>query len=313
MKVCRFCVRPHIQVAFFFLIILNFLPGCALDSSDHRAKPRYYVRNTPIPIPYPQEKPFIPSKTTSRTQEQTKEGVTTVGNGETLYGIARRTGVPVTTLIDLNQLSPPYSVFPGNTLRLGQPPIHQVVKGETLYSISRTYGVDIHTLASTNDLTSPYVLNVNQKLVLPVKEKKLETKINAHSNVALAADSHFLWPLKGVVLSKFGPKAGGFHNDGINIKGRLGEDVRAAGSGIVVYAGDGLKSYGNLILLRHDGGWVTAYAHNDHLLTARGSIVKQGDVIARVGQTGGVSEPQLHFELRHGISAVDPLPYLKKN
>jgi murein DD-endopeptidase MepM/ murein hydrolase activator NlpD len=117
----------------------------------------------------------------------------------------------------------------------------------------------------------------------------------------------FLWPVNGKVVSPFGPKDGGLHNDGINIAAPLGTPVRAADNGVVVYAGNELRGFGNLLLVRHAGGWVSAYAHCDALLVKRGQEVKRGQVIARVGQTGNVAAPQLHFELRKGAQAINPM------
>ncbi|MDP9138611.1 MAG: M23 family metallopeptidase, partial [Pseudomonadota bacterium] len=112
------------------------------------------------------------------------------------------------------------------------------------------------------------------------------------------------------VISTFGPKPGGMRNEGINIAVPEGAGVRAADSGVVAYAGNELKGYGNLVLIRHHGGWVTAYAHNKELIVKRGETVKRGDMIARAGRTGSVESPQLHFELRKGSTAVDPIKYL---
>lgn len=120
----------------------------------------------------------------------------------------------------------------------------------------------------------------------------------------------FLWPAKGRLLSGFGPKPGGQHNDGINIEVAQGSPVRAAESGTVIYAGNELRGYGNLLLIRHAGGWVTAYAHNEQLLVRRGAQVARGQVIAHAGSSGGVGSPQVHFEIRRGREAVDPLRYL---
>ena len=117
----------------------------------------------------------------------------------------------------------------------------------------------------------------------------------------------FLWPVNGKVISPFGTKEGGLHNDGINIAAPLGTPVRAAENGVVVYAGNELRGFGNLLLIRHADGWVSAYAHCDAFLVKRGDQVKRGQVVARVGQTGAVSAPQLHFELRKGAQAVDPM------
>ena len=121
---------------------------------------------------------------------------------------------------------------------------------------------------------------------------------------------HFLWPVAGRVISPFGDNANGGRNDGINILVPRGTPVRAADAGEVSYVGNELKGYGNLILIRHDNGFVTAYAHTDGVQVKRGERVERGQVIASVGDTGDVSQPQLHFELRHGTQPVDPTPYL---
>ena len=120
----------------------------------------------------------------------------------------------------------------------------------------------------------------------------------------------FLWPVQGDVVGKYGPTAGGTQNDGINIKAAEGTPVLAADAGTVAYAGNELRGYGNLILIKHADGWMTAYAHNSKLLVTRGQKVQRGQVIARVGATGAVTEPQLHFEVRRGSRALDPMDYL---
>ncbi|HZB93831.1 MAG TPA: M23 family metallopeptidase, partial [Stellaceae bacterium] len=120
----------------------------------------------------------------------------------------------------------------------------------------------------------------------------------------------FIWPVHGRIIVAYGNGAGGTHNDGINIAAAEGTPVRAADAGTVAYAGNELRGYGNLILLKHADGWLTAYAHNAALLVKRGDKVRRGQVIARVGETGAVTQPQLHFEIRHGTRALDPGDYL---
>lgn len=127
---------------------------------------------------------------------------------------------------------------------------------------------------------------------------------------ARAGSLLFTWPVKGRVVSGFGPKPGGQHNDGINIEVARGSPVRAAEAGTVVYAGNELKGYGNLVLVRHAGGWVTAYAHNDEILVRRGAQIGKGHLIAKSGSSGGVGAPQVHFEIRKGREPVDPMRYL---
>lgn len=116
----------------------------------------------------------------------------------------------------------------------------------------------------------------------------------------------FLAPLEGPVIASFGSQADGRRNDGVNIAAAKGAAVRAAGDGEVVYAGDALQGYGNLVLVRHSDGWVTAYAHLDDILSRRGERVRRGQTIGTVGTTGGVAKPQLHFEMRLNNKAVDP-------
>ncbi len=116
--------------------------------------------------------------------------------------------------------------------------------------------------------------------------------------------------MHGDVVGRYGPTAGGTQNDGINIKAAEGTPVVAAEAGSVAYAGNELRGYGNLILIKHADGWMTAYAHNSKLLVTRGQKVQRGQVIARVGASGAVTEPQLHFEVRRGSRALDPMDYL---
>lgn len=119
------------------------------------------------------------------------------------------------------------------------------------------------------------------------------------------------WPVQGPVLSTFGPKGQGLNNDGINIGAPKGAPVIAAANGIVAYAGNEMKGFGNLVLIRHQGGWVTAYAHLDRTLVAKDAVVAQGDMIGTVGKTGNVPSPQLHFETRLEGKPVDPATVIK--
>ena len=213
---------------------------------------------------------------------------------------------------------------------------HAVKAGETGIAIARAYGLVWRDLIALNEMREPFVLAVGQRLRLPAPTRTLEQRARAfdisiddvmtggqpaagRSTKGAAADTPpaalpavtgnapaFRWPLPGRIISGFGAKPGGRFNDGVNLKASNGEAVRAAGDGVVAYAGDAIAGFGNLLLVKHAGGWVSAYAHNEALLVARGSRVKAGEAIARAGQSGAVAEPQLHFELRRGRTPVDP-------
>ncbi|BAT60357.1 murein hydrolase activator NlpD precursor [Variibacter gotjawalensis] len=128
-----------------------------------------------------------------------------------------------------------------------------------------------------------------------------------------ATSASFRWPVRGRVVAGFGPKGNGEKNEGINLAVPEGTSVKAAEDGVVAYSGNELKGYGNLVLVRHANGYVTAYAHASELKVKRGETVKRGQIIANAGQTGNVSSPQLHFEVRKGSTPVDPMPYLNGN
>ena len=122
--------------------------------------------------------------------------------------------------------------------------------------------------------------------------------------------TEFRWPVQGRVISDFGVKPGGERNDGINISVPLGTEVHAAEAGTVIYSGNGIAGYGNLILIQHADNWVTAYAHLSQMDVDRGATVTRGQVIGEAGNTGAVTAAQLHFELRRGTTPVNPLDYL---
>ncbi|MBL6935678.1 MAG: M23 family metallopeptidase [Alphaproteobacteria bacterium] len=262
----------------------------------------------------------------------TGEGEVRVQRGDTLFGIARKHNVPLRDLIEANRLRPPYTLLTGSLLVLPRSRTHTVVAGDTLYSISRRYGVDMSLLARVNRLNPPETIRVGQKLSLPAaitaspSGGKTDSSSGAASRQGTSGDSprkppsyapppprassRFHRPLRGQVVGVYGPGKGGLHNDGINILADKGAPVEAAENGVVVYAGNELQGFGNLLLIKHAGGWTSAYAHNDSILVKRGQKVKRGQVVANAGSTGNVSKPQLHFELRRGTRAVDPAKYL---
>ena len=192
-----------------------------------------------------------------------------------------------------------------------------VQRGDTLYGVARKHKLRPGDIAAANGLNNTSKLYVGQRLKMPGASRVSNTRVASgpvptpRSKPRLSSpppsSGVFLWPAEGKILSKFGSKGNGLHNDGVNIAVAEGAPVRVAQNGVVAYVGNELKGYGNLLLVRHANGWVSAYAHNKELLVKRGQTVRKGDLIARAGQTGSVTSPQVHFELRKGAKPVDPL------
>lgn len=194
------------------------------------------------------------------------------------------------------------------------PSVYKVKKGDTLYSISWRYGLTYKQLAKMNNIKSPYNIYVGQKLRFkpttktrknPTKKvaKKPAVKPSANQNLA------WRWPTKGKVISTYSKKAAG--RKGINIAGKSGQQVISAAAGKVVYSGNGLPRYGNLLIIKHNDVYLSAYAHNKILLVKEGQYVKSGQRIALLGRTGTQRE-QLHFEIRRNGKPIDPLRFLPK-
>jgi murein DD-endopeptidase MepM/ murein hydrolase activator NlpD len=248
------------------------------------------------------------------------------GRGDTVYAISRRHRVPVRAIIEANGLKPPYHLRAGQRVTLPRGRQHVVTRGDTLYGIARRYRADPYALARANGLRPPYAIQAGQQLVLPgppVRNKpptaKPAFKRGQRTRPLPAAvprpppvsGKGFVWPVRGRVVSGFGAKAKGLRNDGINIAAKRGTPVKASENGVVVYVGNELRGFGNLLLIKHAGGWVTAYAHNDKILVKRGDRVGKGQKVATVGSTGSVRNPQLHFELRRGRRPTDPRKHLR--
>jgi murein DD-endopeptidase MepM/ murein hydrolase activator NlpD len=145
----------------------------------------------------------------------------------------------------------------------------------------------------------------------PSAAEEARAEAAASPPIIQSTGSRFPWPVRGKVLGVYGVAADGTHNDGINIAASRGTPIKSVESGMVAYVGNELRGYGNLILVKHTNGWISAYAHCDEVLVRKGDPVYRGQTIAKVGATGGVSEPQLHFELRQGKRPVDPRGFLE--
>jgi murein DD-endopeptidase MepM/ murein hydrolase activator NlpD len=264
-------------------------------------------------------------------------GIIEVRANDTIYSIATRYDVPPLSIVETNGLAPPYDMRQGQILKVIPRRTHRVGPDDSVYSISQRYAVSQYQLAQLNDLAPPFELKVGQRLLLPgtLDFSVLDTGLPAGVSstgasqpkptaiaaakptiprkkfIAPAAGANgFRWPVEGEVIAEFGPSARGVHNDGINIAAANGTTVTAAAKGRVAFVGDNIKSFGKLILVKHDGGIITAYAHLGGIAVKEGDIVAAGQAIGAVGMTGRVDTPQLHFEIRKSRQPLDPRRFM---
>jgi len=210
---------------------------------------------------------------------------------------------------------------------------HSVEKGQTLYGIARAYNVPTQEIVRINRFKEHVTLKEGDAVFIPgaSREKMIDVTIEYKESVSPSASTvskqqtasipprseetaktgkgRFLWPVNGKVISGFGMRNGEKHA-GIDIKAEAGKPVMAADSGKVIYSGNGLNGYGNLIIIKHEGTFFTVYAHNKKNLASEGSLVEKGEEIAQVGDTGRATTPHLHFEIRKNKVTVDPTLYL---
>ncbi|MEO8559570.1 MAG: M23 family metallopeptidase, partial [Rhodospirillales bacterium] len=255
-----------------------------------------------------------------------------VASGDTIDGIGRRFNVPPQTIIERNSLRPPYRIVPGQWLELpgrggsygdsgsvadngdrnapggnappGKPAAVQVQQLAPPPGSSAPTPPPPPSNSTTQNAPTTIGAGPGNKptVTAPPPSQPVAPPPQITTNTA----SKFAWPLRGQIVLGFGAHPGGVQNDGINIAAAKGTPVKAAEGGSVLYSGDEVKGFGKLVLIGHADGYVTAYANNDELLVAKGQRVAKGAVIAKVGQTGNVTSPQLHFEIRQKNKPVDP-------
>ena len=274
----------------------GFREGAVLRPGQRVVIPRY-VSASAAPVPPPV---MAPQAAASRSAEN----VHIVEPGESLIGIARKHGVSLTALAHANKIEPYAKISIGDKLIIpgGRP-------------VAERHG-PAPKLAQAPQVAQPRTVPAQKVASVPAQNARVATP-EQHTpetvtKTAEAAGSipSFRWPVKGRIIAAFGAKSNGATNDGINLAVPEGTPIKAADDGVVAYAGNELKGYGNLVLIRHANGFVSAYANASELLVKRGDTIKRGQVIAHAGQTGNVNSPQLHFEIRKGSTPVDPTKYL---
>jgi murein DD-endopeptidase MepM/ murein hydrolase activator NlpD len=257
--------------------------------------------------------------------------------GDTLRAIGEATGAGSEAIARANNLVAPFVVKPGQSLTIPGGRYHRVREGETGIAISRAYGLPWRAIIEANALTEPFTLRVGQRLLLPGQTAGSSTTTAASLEARAAAFQigiddvvtgsepagtaepppspkpatgvasapvRFAWPVGGAIVSRFGPQGSGRINQGIDIAAPLGAGIRAASAGTIAYVGTGVPGYGGLILVRHDGGWISAYGRIASTAVTKGDTVHAGQTL---GKSNG--EP-LHFELRRARVPVDPIKYL---
>ncbi len=220
--------------------------------------------------------------------------------GQNLYRLSVAYDVPVDKLLRINRINDPKKIQPGRRIFIpGARSVKQVGSaGSSQPTASAARSAKAPPRSSTTD----------ERVRMPAAKSGSTRKSNWDGGDA----PQLVWPVQGTLTSSFGSRDGGDH-DGIDISASPGTPIYAAADGRVIYSGSGISGYGNLVIVKHSGSWATVYAHNKVNLVEKGAFVSQGQKIAEVGQTGRASGPHLHFEVRFGKGARDPLKYLPGN
>ncbi len=233
-----------------------------------------------------------------------------VKDKDTVEGLSQRYGVSSQTIIDRNNLKQPYTLKAGQTLQMPGARFVADNVGTAATSTTQTAAanpsapgpVKREALAAPGQGEAP-------RSAAPAGEPTPLAPAAQSVTVPATPPARMIWPVHGKIVSKYGT-SGGQKNDGIDIAAAKGATVKAAESGKVVYAGNEVAKMGNLLLVEHSGGYITAYGNNESLLVKKGDTVKKGQAIAKVGNSGGTAEPQLHFEVRRSGKTVDPTTVL---
>ncbi len=226
-----------------------------------------------------------------------------VTEGETLSGIASRAGVPMAVIAAANGLSDPYVVKVGQKLTIPRQKTHTVKKGDTGFGIAIEYGVPFSDIATANGIAEDAVLKVGRKLIIPAV-------IAAPKDATPAADPTFRRPVDGAVLLGWQRRGDGTGHEGVDFAAEMGDMVRAAAPGRVIYAGDEPNRFGRLVVIDHGHDWYSAYGHLSRVTVKRGDQVKAGERVGLAGDAGEAKRVELHFEIRKDRKPVDPAPLL---
>jgi len=285
-------------------------PAAILAANGYKG-PRTLSPGQQLVIPHPSVATAAPlaAAPASRPVATAAPSVHIVNPGETLAGIAHRNHVSLAELARANNIEPKAKLKLGT--RLTVPGARSAEASSSTPQTLSTVQPIAATQASASNKVAIAAPQQSARLAQanPAPDAS-EAGPQVKANEATGALPTFRWPVRGKVITGYGAKTNGKSNDGINLAVPEGTLIKAAEDGVVAYSGNELKGYGNLVLVRHGNGYVTAYAHASELLVKRGDVIKRGQVIAKSGQSGEVGSPQLHFEIRKGSTPVDPLQFL---
>jgi murein DD-endopeptidase MepM/ murein hydrolase activator NlpD len=285
----------------FGLIVLLLLSAWATKVDSHEL-----VQEKNLDEPY-QQKEENPFQTYEKKKIANKDEMThTVANGETIYSVVAQHDITVSDIIKFNDLKSPYELTEGQVLQLTSTNLPDTSNKLDIRKKIKHKDIENNT---TNEQTEAIEESIAEE---PKKITNSNIPNKNKVDIVAAERTNFRWPVKGDISSTFGVHENGIKNDGINVLAPMDTPIHAAANGKVVYSGNELSGYGNLVIIKHKDGWLTAYAHQKSLEVAKGEVIEAGQIIGHVGQTGSVNAPQLHFALRKGNKAVDPLQYLPK-
>jgi murein DD-endopeptidase MepM/ murein hydrolase activator NlpD len=265
------------------------------------------VTPAPQPVPVVATAPTTPVVPSTPAVVATDAYVHVIASGESLYTIARLYNVTAQAIVSANGLSSPDKIFVGQRIMI--PGMKGGARPAAIAEVKQPDATPLQPASKPPVQPAPTKLaEINPTQATPAANQPAQSKPLAQpkSEPKLSGADKFRWPVSGRVITDFGASKG----TGINIEAPEGAAVRAAENGQVIYVGSGVEGYGNLILIRHPNGYVSAYAHLKDMTVGKGDVVNRGDNIGSTGMTGGVSRPQLHFELRKGATPVDPVPLL---
>jgi murein DD-endopeptidase MepM/ murein hydrolase activator NlpD len=232
-------------------------------------------------------------------------GEWTVESGDTLRGIANRTGVSLSVIAAANGIAEPYDVRVGQKLVIPRQRSHLVKSGETLSGIAERYGVPSSQIAIANSLPASRAVRTGQRLIIPAVLPE-----SATAAPTTPGRPHFARPHDGAVLLGWARRPDGGGHDGIDFAVRTGDMIRASASGTVIFAGPGGRRFGTLVVVDHGNGWHTAYGNLARATVKAGDPIKAGERLGIGGLAGAATQPEVHFEVRQGDKPVDPAPLL---